>query len=238
MIACCVAALALAAPTPPAGYMRVSNERTYTAWSHVRAGSVVRDAPITRGRARRAASRRAPTSARATRSSSSAAGRTGRACATRGSARRSGGCRPARCGRPRSTRTRIVIDLCARRLRAYDDGRLRMSVRVAIGAPASPTPLGRFFLRERVRVTDAATSPYGPWALGPERVLPPPHRLGRRRPGRDPRHQRTRPDRPEGLQRLHPPAQRGHPAAQPARRRRHARRALPPDVNASLLSMR
>ena len=61
---------------------------------------------------------------------------------------------------------RIVVDLSSRRLRAYDDGHLRMSVRVAIGAPASPTPLGTFFLRERVRVTDGATSPYGPWALG------------------------------------------------------------------------
>ena len=43
----------------------------------------------------------------------------------------------------------------ARRLRAYDDGRLRLSVRVAIGAPASPTPRGRFYLRERVPVIDA-----------------------------------------------------------------------------------
>jgi lipoprotein-anchoring transpeptidase ErfK/SrfK len=65
-----------------------------------------------------------------------------------------------------SVHTRIVVDRRARRLRAYDDGRLRMSVRVAIGAPSSPTPRGRFFLRERVWVTDAARSPYGPLALG------------------------------------------------------------------------
>jgi lipoprotein-anchoring transpeptidase ErfK/SrfK len=65
-----------------------------------------------------------------------------------------------------AVRTRIVVDVRGRRLRVYDDGRLRLNVRVAIGAPASPTPRGRFFLRERVRVIDAATSPYGPLALG------------------------------------------------------------------------
>src|SRR5690349_16018345 len=49
MIACCVAAV-LALAGMPAGYQRISNERTYTAWSHVRASSVVRAAPSTRAR--------------------------------------------------------------------------------------------------------------------------------------------------------------------------------------------
>src|SRR5215218_7067834 len=52
MLACCVAALALAAPSAPqpAGYVQVSNERDYTAWSHVRTGSVVRASPASRAR--------------------------------------------------------------------------------------------------------------------------------------------------------------------------------------------
>jgi hypothetical protein len=149
----------------PAGYQQVSNERDYTAWSHVRSGSVVRASP----------SRRAQRVGRITvrtyvgsRDAVVVLGRwkdwTRVRYARLGS---STGWVPTRALWPSSVvRTRIVIDLSARRLRAYDAGHLRMSARVAIGATASPTPLGQFFLRERVRVIDGATSPYGPWALG------------------------------------------------------------------------
>lgn len=164
MIACCVAALALAAP-PPTGYLRVSNERTYTAWSYVRASSVVRASPSRRAQRVGRISTRTYVGSR---DSVVVLGRWkdwSRVRYARLGA--SVGWVPTRALWPSSaTRWRIVVDLSSRRLRAYDDGRLRMSVRVAIGAPASPTPVGQFFLRERVRVIDGATSPYGPWALG------------------------------------------------------------------------
>jgi len=166
MLACCVAAVALAASAgPPAGYVQVSNERDHTAWSHVRTGSVVRASPASRAR------RVGRITTRTYVGSRDAVVVLGRwrdwsrvRYARLGA---SVGWVPTRALWPSSvTRTRVAIDLSSRRLRMYDDGRLRLSVRVAIGAPASPTPTGRFFLRERVRVLDAATSPYGPWALG------------------------------------------------------------------------
>jgi hypothetical protein len=164
MLACCLAALALAAPAP-AGYQQVSNERDYTAWSHVRTSSVVRSAPSRRAR------RVGRITTRTYVGSRDAVVVLGRwKDWTRVRYARLGstvGWVPTRTLWPASVeRTRIVVDLSARRLRAYDEGRLRLSARVAIGAADSPTPRGQFFLRERVRVIDGATSLYGPWALG------------------------------------------------------------------------
>ena len=163
MIACCVATLALA--STPAGYVQVSNERDYTAWSHVRATSVVRSAPSTGARHVGRITTKTFVGSRDVvvvlgRWKSWSRVRYARLGATVGWV-------PTRTLWPSSAvRTRVVVDLRARRLRAYDGGRLRLSAPVAVGAPASPTPRGRFFLRERVRVIDAARSPYGPLALG------------------------------------------------------------------------
>jgi hypothetical protein len=60
---------------------------------------------------------------------------------------------------------RIVIDVGKERLTAYRDGRLALSVRVAVGAKASPTPRGTYYLRERVVPANKA-GPYGVLALG------------------------------------------------------------------------
>jgi lipoprotein-anchoring transpeptidase ErfK/SrfK len=58
------------------------------------------------------------------------------------------------------TRSRIVVDLSARRLRLLsEDGRTLMRVPVGIGAPATPTPVGRFAITDGLR--PAAGSPYG-----------------------------------------------------------------------------
>ena len=162
MIACCVALVVAGMPT---GYMRVSDERTYTAWSHVRTSSVVRAAPSTHStRVGRITTKTFVGSRDVVvvlgRWKSWSRVRYARLGAQVGWV-------PTRTLWPSSAvRTRIVVDLKARRLRAYDDGHLRMSVKAAIGAPSSPSPRGRFFLRERVRVIDATTSPYGPMALG------------------------------------------------------------------------
>jgi len=61
-------------------------------------------------------------------------------------------------------RTRVVVDLSRRRLTFFEDGRPVSSVPVAVGAPSTPTPRGRFFVVERIRVTDR-DGPYGAAAL-------------------------------------------------------------------------
>jgi hypothetical protein len=63
------------------------------------------------------------------------------------------------------TRWSIVVNLRRRRLSAYFDGRLRRVAPVGVGKPSTPTPTGRFWIRERFRVTDR-NSPYWPYALG------------------------------------------------------------------------
>jgi L,D-transpeptidase catalytic domain len=63
------------------------------------------------------------------------------------------------------TRWAIVVNLHERRLRAYFDGYLRMSAPVGVGKPSTPTPPGRFWIRERFDVADRS-NPYWPYALG------------------------------------------------------------------------
>ena len=65
----------------------------------------------------------------------------------------------------RIVRSRIVIDLSARRLAVYERGRAVLSTTAAIGAPATPTPLGRFYVNQRFRVADP-NGPYGWAAIG------------------------------------------------------------------------
>ena len=62
-------------------------------------------------------------------------------------------------------RSRIVVDLSNRRARLYTRGRLALNVRVAIGAPATPTPVGRFYIDERF-VLETPDGPFGAAALG------------------------------------------------------------------------
>jgi hypothetical protein len=61
-------------------------------------------------------------------------------------------------------RARIQVDLSARRLTYYRDGRVVMRLRVGIGAKASPTPVGRFYVNQSFREDPAG--PYGPAAIG------------------------------------------------------------------------
>jgi len=62
-------------------------------------------------------------------------------------------------------RTRILVDLSERRVRFYRNGRLVLSSAAAIGAPATPTPLGRYYVNQRLVPTDP-TGPFGPGAVG------------------------------------------------------------------------
>ena len=59
----------------------------------------------------------------------------------------------------------LVVDLAALRATLRRDGRVVWSSPVGIGAPGTPTPRGRYFIRERLR-PEAAGGLYGPVAFG------------------------------------------------------------------------
>jgi lipoprotein-anchoring transpeptidase ErfK/SrfK len=61
--------------------------------------------------------------------------------------------------------TRIVVDLSARRVTLFDNGRRVLSATAAIGSPATPTPTGRFYVNQRLIPTDTS-GPFGPGAVG------------------------------------------------------------------------
>lgn len=56
--------------------------------------------------------------------------------------------------------SRILVDLSRRQLRVVEpDGRTVLTVRVGVGSPSTPTPVGRFAVTDGLRA--AAGSPYG-----------------------------------------------------------------------------
>ncbi|HEX6491577.1 MAG TPA: L,D-transpeptidase [Gaiellaceae bacterium] len=63
-----------------------------------------------------------------------------------------------------SVRTRISVDLSARLLTLFRDGRALLRVRVGVGSRQTPTPTGSFYVNQRFREDPAG--PYGPAALG------------------------------------------------------------------------
>lgn len=67
--------------------------------------------------------------------------------------------------------TRIVIHVRAARLELYRAGRVVLRTRIAPGAPATPTPLGRFYVTERLVPKDP-NGPWGPAALGTSAFSP------------------------------------------------------------------
>jgi len=62
-------------------------------------------------------------------------------------------------------RSRVVVDVSARRLSLYRHGRLVLRTRVAVGSPATPTPIGRYYVNQRLIPQDTA-GPFGPAAIG------------------------------------------------------------------------
>jgi hypothetical protein len=63
------------------------------------------------------------------------------------------------------TRWLLEISLSGRWLKAYINGKLRLKAPVGVGKPSSPTPTGRFWIRERFKLADRS-NPYWPYALG------------------------------------------------------------------------
>lgn len=65
--------------------------------------------------------------------------------------------------RPLVTSWRIVVDLAARRVRVYYDGRPVRSFQAVVGKHSTPTPVGEFFVEEVLQMAPAESG--GPFAL-------------------------------------------------------------------------
>jgi len=57
----------------------------------------------------------------------------------------------------------LVIDLTARHVRAYREGRLVRAFRAVVGKPSTPTPTGAFFVEEALQMSAGEVG--GPFAL-------------------------------------------------------------------------
>jgi L,D-transpeptidase catalytic domain len=66
---------------------------------------------------------------------------------------------------PYVVRWRLRVDLGRRLLIAYEGGRERLRLTVAVGRSGTPTPTGSYYVFERLSTTDSS-GPYGPGALG------------------------------------------------------------------------
>jgi hypothetical protein len=64
-----------------------------------------------------------------------------------------------------SVHTRIVVDVSARRLTFFRNGRPRITATVAVGSPATPTPTGAYYVNQRLIPSDTS-GPFGPGAIG------------------------------------------------------------------------
>jgi hypothetical protein len=62
----------------------------------------------------------------------------------------------------RVVRTQIVVDLSDRRVMLFRRGRYVIGGRAAIGTSATPTPVGRYYVNQRL----VPTNPYGPFGVG------------------------------------------------------------------------
>lgn len=64
-----------------------------------------------------------------------------------------------------TVRTRIVVDLSARRVTLFRNGKRVLHAVAAIGSAATPTPTGRYYVNQRLIPIDTS-GPYGPAAVG------------------------------------------------------------------------
>ena len=64
-----------------------------------------------------------------------------------------------------AVRTRILVDLSARRVTLYRDGRKVLTTKAAVGSGATPTPTGTYYVDQRLYAADP-TGPFGPAAVG------------------------------------------------------------------------
>lgn len=74
-------------------------------------------------------------------------------------------------GALRAVRSQLVISLGARRATLFERGRRVWSAPVGIGRAGTPTPRGRFYVRERMRLGRGG-GPYGTFAFGTSAYSP------------------------------------------------------------------
>jgi hypothetical protein len=176
---CCLAALALlaalavpaaSAGAQPAGGVPLTDGRTFAHWAHPEERAVVRSLPSRTSR--RVARIHLLTEDGfaevypVLRRFTDRAGRTWlRIRVPMRPRARTGWVREAALGPLYRVRTRFVVD--RRRLRAtlYRAGRRIWRSPIGVGKAGTPTPGGRFWVREKIRVADPAGL-YGPWAIG------------------------------------------------------------------------
>ena len=62
-------------------------------------------------------------------------------------------------------RSRVLVDLSAKRLTLFRNGRQVLRARAAVGSSATPTPTGRYYVNQRLIPADPS-GPFGPGAIG------------------------------------------------------------------------
>lgn len=147
--------------------LRISNERTKTFWAHVKRPVGVRRAPRAKARRRRTLH---SVTYHGVREVVLVVGyesddRVWSLIRHPGHGRQTGWVPSSALSAPRLTRTRVVVSRRERRVRAYRRGRLVMKVPAGVGAPGSPTPSGRYYVRERLRPSTSGGI-YGVLAFG------------------------------------------------------------------------
>ena len=61
--------------------------------------------------------------------------------------------------------SRVLVDLSARKLTLFRNGRRVVRTSIAVGSPATPTPTGQFYVNQRLIPSDSS-GPFGPAAIG------------------------------------------------------------------------
>jgi hypothetical protein len=151
----------------PLGDERLSDETAITRWAHAAQRAPVRSAP--RRTARRVARLGFWTEDRRAEvylvlSSRRAGGHTWLRIRVPGRPNgRTGWVRREALGTLQVVTTQLVVDRRTAHATLYRGGRQIWRAPVGVGAPGTPTPAGRFYIRERLRGSGGV---YGPWAFG------------------------------------------------------------------------
>jgi L,D-transpeptidase catalytic domain len=171
-----VAALAVAAPAraqsqpEPPGSVRLSDEQTFTAWAHPEQAAPIRRLPARTSRQiarlRSLTEDGFPEVYLVLRTYTDHDQRTW--LQIRIPMRpngRTGWVADSALGPLHLVRTRLIVDRRHLRATLYDSGRRTWRSPIGVGKPSTPTPAGRFWIRERITVPDPR-GPYGPQAFG------------------------------------------------------------------------
>jgi L,D-transpeptidase catalytic domain len=178
VLAALIPASAAAAALPPAnppGMVRLSDERTTTRWAHTADLQPVFSRPS--GQARRVARLHLLTEDRFAEvylvlsSWRNAAGNTWlKIRVPKRPNGLTGWVRETALGELHTVHTFVRINKHTLRLTLYDRGRKRLSARIGVGKAGTPTPTGRFWIREKFRV--GGNTIYGPRAIGTSAYAP------------------------------------------------------------------